>query len=135
MSEKILTFLERVEMNLPVTAQEVFDQSVGGVIRQGRQSVEGSGMCRYRDSQGGACAYGQCIPDSLYTPDMEGQAAHALVDVDVEIPESLVPHLDLLIALQLAHDSEPGPADSIWLDTFKEKARNVANRYNLVWVF
>jgi hypothetical protein len=30
MSEKILTFLERVEMNLPVQSQEVFDQAVGG---------------------------------------------------------------------------------------------------------
>jgi len=135
MSEKILTFLERVEMNLPVTAQEVFDQSVGGVIRQGRQSVEGNGMCRYRDPQGGACAYGQCIPDSLYTPDMEGNTITALADGGFEIPESLVPHLCLLTELQLAHDSELEPPDSIWLDTFKVRAWHVANRHNLVWVF
>jgi hypothetical protein len=135
MSEKILTFLERVEMNLPVTAQEVFDQSVGGVIRQGRQSVGGDGMCLYRDSQGGACAYGQCIPDSLYTPDMEHNGITSLADVDVEIPESLVPHLDLLEALQLAHDSDLGPFYSTWLDTFKSRAGRVANRHNLVWIF
>jgi hypothetical protein len=135
MSEKILTFLERVEMNLPVTAQEVFDQSVGGVIRQGRQSMETpkgeSVRCLYRDPQGGACALGQCIPDSMYDRGMEDNDAQGVVDGGY-MPISLERHLPLLNELQSAHDGGPG---NDWLDYFKLAAKDIAHEFGLDWKF
>jgi hypothetical protein len=135
MSEKILTFLERVEMNLPVTAQEVFDQSVGGVIRQGRQSVDMTGeasvRCLYRDSQGGACALGQCIPDSMYDKGMEDNDAQGVVDGGY-MPESLERHLPLLLELQNAHDTN---RSNEWLDNFKSATKDIAHEFGLDWKF
>ena len=138
MSEKILTFLERVEMNLPVTAQEVFDQAVGGVIRQGRQAGEkdpaGFIRCLYRDPEGGACALGQCIPDSMYDKGME---RHSAVELNAKgwAPKSLQPHIDLLMQLQDAHDSEHRTHPGQWLRGFRVRAMEVAHEFGLYWKF
>jgi hypothetical protein len=138
MSEKILTFLERVEMNLPVQSQEVFDQSVGGVIRQGRQAGEkdpaGYIRCLYRDPEGGACAYGQCIPDSMYDKGMEQHNADEL-NSKGWVPESLKRHLPLLIELQNAHDNEHRTYPGQWLRGFEARVKDIAHEFGLVWKF
>jgi hypothetical protein len=59
-------------MNLTtMTAQELFDVAVAGVIRQGRQSEVGC-SCRYRifkpDGTTLKCAVGMILPDDRYNP-------------------------------------------------------------------
>ena len=142
MDEKTLTFLERVEMNLPVTAQEVFDQAVGGVIRQGRQSGEedeaGFFRCLYRGPLGGACAIGQCIPDSMYQRHMEAHSADEMNNKGW-VPKSLQTHMALLRELQDAHDSESGHemVANLWVELFKARAKKVAVEFGfgLTWNF
>lgn len=53
-----------------MTMQEIFDTSVGGLIKQGCQSVDG--VCRYRGPNGTKCAAGQLISDEDYERFGEG---------------------------------------------------------------
>jgi hypothetical protein len=107
MTTETLTFLEKVEQDLPVTEQEVFDHAVNGVLRQ--DAVANDFLtCRYRwhsnTGLSGACAVGQCIPDALYDPDIEGMDVQHLATKRL-VPRSLTPHIALLCRLQSDHDN------------------------------
>lgn len=54
-----------------LTLQDVFNLGYIGVIRQGKQSAGADGYCLYRGPDGIKCAIGHCIPDELYTPNLE----------------------------------------------------------------
>jgi hypothetical protein len=60
-------------MGEPLTAQQIYDICVGGVLKQGWPSLNGSGDCRLRGNLkfGTKCAVGQLIPDGAYQPWME----------------------------------------------------------------
>lgn len=101
MTSQTLTFLEKVEQNLPVTAQEVFDHSVNGVIQQGHLCYV-AGKCFYRDAAD-ACAAGHCLPAAFYTKEMEGKNVERL-QLNNLLPASLIGHVALLADLQSVHD-------------------------------
>lgn len=46
--------------------QRFFEQSVTGLLKQGKQSTE-DGRCMYRGKDGYKCAIGHCITDSAYS--------------------------------------------------------------------
>lgn len=126
----------------PITAQEVFDISVGGVISQGCASVSlesGTGGCRYRGPNGTKCAAGFLIPDDKYKPEFEGVSWVAHID---KFP-GLYAHRTLISELQSCpcHDWRARVWDKkkesdVWsLNEFKASARKIAYEYNLEWKF
>lgn len=104
-----------------MTKQEIFDTVARHLATQGRQAVrevtpEDNGLpistCQYRTPDGLKCAVGAIMPDSIYTPDMEGNSVQTLVmlaqdSADPENPfwDVLESSGDLLKDLQLIHDS------------------------------
>ena len=48
-----------------MTLQEIFDKSVEGVIKQGRQCRTLSGSCRYAGPDNCACGIGQLLPRKM----------------------------------------------------------------------
>lgn len=49
----------------PLTMQEVFDNALFGLRKQGIRAINEDGQCLYRASNGNACSIGQSIPDSV----------------------------------------------------------------------
>ncbi len=98
---------------MAMTKQEVFDKVVTHLVRQGRQSIDGTD-CAYRGSDDTMCAVGCLIKDEFYNGRLEGLIANnmsvqiALVksgvisqsqtDEDSEI-------ISMLVALQCIHDN------------------------------
>jgi len=78
----------------------------GGPSLLGPSALDGSSMCAYRGSRGRKCALGWIITDDEYTPKMEG---HGVVSLDIAglLPNRLKPFVQLLEALQAAHDALP----------------------------
>ncbi len=115
------------------TAQMIFDESVGFILRQRRPSVVASlspeTNCRYRTPSGLRCAVGALIGDDEYRPAMEGQTARMVV---AGIPR-LKFHADLLRDLQRAHDGAAEDVD--FLPSFTRYAMAVAYRHGLTWNF
>lgn len=62
-----------------MTDQEAFEIVVRHARKQGRKAVGGTGLCRYRAPNGDTCFIGALIPDSEYTPEIEGSLVDALV--------------------------------------------------------
>jgi hypothetical protein len=54
------------------TKQQVFDQVVKHLLKQGKRAYQEGKGCRYRTDDGLKCAVGCLLPDAAYTPDMEG---------------------------------------------------------------
>jgi hypothetical protein len=111
-----------------MTAQEIFDTSVGALLKQGRPAYSPEDGCAYRTPDGAKCAVGHLIPDSKYTPALEGMPADA-DDVLRAISEGAGDHAHLLQRLQSAHDAPAGGQN--WLAVFKLNAREVAEDFNL----
>lgn len=55
-----------------VTLRQVFDFVKEHLLTQGGQSLDVSGICRYRGPHGTSCAVGCLIPDHKYNPLWEG---------------------------------------------------------------
>lgn len=117
-------------MSETITAQEVLEQVVRGVVAQGVPSVDAMGYCVYRGPNGLKCAAGQVIRDNEYDPLMEG-AVFGMTHRKREFatPERLRPHVDLLQKLQEAHDNSKDEAD--FVNAFLSKARTTAMRFHL----
>ncbi len=82
--------------------QAVFDKVVAHLRQQNARSTEeGSESCMYRGAKGRMCAAGCLIPDSEYTPDMEGGAVDSLAFFDDWCPNSS----NLISRLQRLHDA------------------------------
>lgn len=126
-------FREKVVRGEPVTAQEVFDVVVEGVILQGGGSFDGH-ECRYRAKNGRECGAGQAIPDELYIPFMEGRSVHINGCFGIR---SLKPHDRLLSDLQGIHDAcvessmRDGDKDAGFLIRFKRKVYGISLCENL----
>ena len=89
--------------------QNTFDTVVRHLAQQGGPS-RGFSKCLYRSSDGRKCAVGCLIPDSMYTPEMEGCMARSLItrfpELEVKLGSNWA-QLDPLMRLQMAHDSSP----------------------------
>lgn len=95
-------------------AQEIFDTVAKHLIAQGRPASVGD-ICYYRMPDGAKCALGVLIPNECYTPEMEHNDVHWLIEggrlLSGERFEGyaclahLKPHLNLVADLQRAHDS------------------------------
>lgn len=109
-----------------MTAQEVFDTAVAGVIKQGGPAVI-NGNCKYRTSFGRKCAVGHLLTDDIYLSSMEGRPIGSLLYIYSEL-KFLSQHAELLESLQKAHDYMLYDYE---LGSFKEKARQIAKQYSL----
>jgi hypothetical protein len=95
------------------TRQEIFDQVVNGLRKQGRESINSEGACSYKNEEGLKCAAGQLVSDEFYNKNIEGylvcfgnealehnKATQALVNSGVN-PQDL----KLVSDLQYIHDN------------------------------
>lgn len=108
-----------------MNAQDVFDVVVTHLYRQGRRATSNE-VCVYRADDGSSCAVGCLIPDEAYTPDLEGSNALLLADA-AKLPQFLMPHTQLLFALQCAHDH------SIAAPTLERRLRELAAACGLTY--
>lgn len=121
--------------DLRAAAQALYDRAAAHLLSMREQSRHSLGHhvegCAYRTASGGMCAVGCLIEDSEYTPDMEGKGVEGL-RMDHLLPARLMPHIDLLAALQALHDS-----DEFWGSTGltwggRTRLDNIARHHGLV---
>lgn len=115
--------------------QKTFNESWAGLRSQGFNrsldreawgSTEAWGSaCAYRGRAGRKCAVGWLIPDNLYSPSMEGLAATSRRAGLAAALEELNHDLDLLVALQKAHDDSHSP------ESMESKLRKTARLFGL----
>ena len=94
----------------------IIHQAVKDLIKQGERSVNDSGTCMYRNSEGLACAVGHTIPDEAYKPELDtlGPVTNVGVKRFLEevygfaLTKDKVQALDIL---QNAHDLYPYAMD------------------------
>lgn len=110
------------------TSQQVFDQIVNHLRKQGKPSMDKRGNeCLYRGPNGLKCAAGCLIADDEYIPEMDNNPAsdttwQYLVDTGV-VP----PHFsELIIHMQHLHDGEH-PED--WETEFEKAAQTFDLEY------
>lgn len=116
-----------------MTLQEIFDISVGQIIKQGGLSKKANGMCAYRGDGGMMCAVGALMDDET------AEAADALdplygADVGKVVDAGLLKgfdseELNLMVELQDAHD---GVFD---VSGFVCAAKDIAKKHRLEWRF
>lgn len=119
-----------------MTAQEIFDKAVGGLLNQGVQSYsEELSKCVYRTACGSKCAVGQLIPDNLYQPDMESgpSGVDSLVEKFPQVGEYILPSnmssrrgMSFLSEMQEIHDH----CEDAWEARFKEMAAGWSLQWN-----
>ena len=113
--------------SIPISAQEVFNQSISGIVAQGGPARDSRGHCKYRTDSGRKCAVGQVLTDEEYHLDMDnpkiGGAVHSIT-----LPDRLNPHFYLLEDLQGIHDDTDGDED---LPRFIADAAALAVHHNL----
>lgn len=112
-------------------AQEVFDYVVGSLFKQGEQSMDSSGSCRYRGENGCMCAIGWLIPDDDYQGGLEGKCVtghHPLVAILKNLGHT--PHMEMLFQLQSVHDNYTTTANN-----WRSKFETLASELNLKWNF
>lgn len=116
-----------------MTLQEIFDKSVGQIIKQGVLSRKANGMCAYRGDGGMKCAVGALMDDET------AEEADALdpeygADIWSVVEAGLLKGFDrdeltLMYDLQDAHD---GAFD---ISSFKDRAERIAKQHRLEWRF
>lgn len=100
------------------TAQQVFDQVVTHLRKQGQQSLGSDGDCAYRGRYGLMCAAGCLIADDEYDQHFD-TAYDTTWDKHVERGNFPSDHRDLIKSLQVIHDDTEV---SEWERDFKELA-------------
>lgn len=111
------------------TAQEVYNNALFGIRRQGGYSgeaVDNLFGCLYRAPNGRKCAAGHNITDDEYHPRMEGYSVKG-----TDLPERLRRHEDFLYSLQLAHDNAAQRGES--MDEWEARMEALAQKYGLVY--
>lgn len=116
-----------------MTLQEIFDTSVGQIIKQGGMSKKANGMCAYRGDGGMMCAVGALMDDEI------AEAADALdpeygADVGKVVDAGLLKcfdseELELMADLQGSHD------EAFDVYCFVDAAKDIAKKYRLEWSF
>lgn len=126
-------------MTKMLTAQEIFDKAVGGIIKQGKASgvhiSNGNVSCKYRlDNL--KCAAGMLIDDGHYSLSLEGCSANGRL-VQKALLESGVSfkYNGLVNSLQNAHDLNSRLPTGYFVESFKRDAKAVADEFKLEWNF
>jgi len=137
-----------------MTNQELFDECVGHVLRQGKPAISsGSPFCYYQTAQGNCCAVGgPLVKRGLYREEMEFNVITSglftksdlcLDEGEILLRDALTAwgvkpdQIPLLKQIQVAHDeaakSEPGQdvADDVFITVFKGKAHLVSIAFEL----
>ena len=119
-----------------MNTKQMFYKAVNGVFEQGGRSAAGN-ICRYRDPDGLKCAVGHLMDDKYYNPSAEGP-----FHPDTEPGRVLVASIgrflscaevDMLQALQAAHDRWSQLSDKEFIPYFMEKCATLAEDYGLVY--
>jgi len=90
------------------TPEDLFRTVASHLFRQGCQSTRkiNPNECLYRGPEGRKCAVGFLIPDSSYSPAMEGRGLDSLIeDFGGVLPQAILDNSSLLHRLQQLHDS------------------------------
>ena len=116
-----------------ITAQELFDNALHGVLKQGGQSFDKKKGCVYRDPSGRRCGIGHSIPDAEYSSNFENKSVITLWTLcSSEKPVTRYISRNLLTlaqSLQRAHDRHA--AGDSFLYNFEVSMKGVADRYGL----
>ena len=109
------------------TAQQVFDQVVAHMIKQGERSIQNGSMCLYRGPNGLKCAAGCLIADDEYEEYFDKGADSGGGNWSSMILNNSAPdyHASLIFQLQRAHDQN-GAIGSVL-----NSMRNVGTKYEL----
>lgn len=90
------------------TDQEVFDEVAHHLLTQNEQAQDANGHCMYRDEENGyACAIGCCIPEELYSSNMEEKNVGELLSEHYDVMDQIFGRevdIYLLKKLQHVHD-------------------------------
>lgn len=111
-------------------AQEIFDTVLTKLREQGKASMDG-GLCFYRNYDGSCCAVGHLLTDEEYDAAWEGKTVAGLINEgygDKPFPQRLSDHPDLLMSLQLAHDSHLG---EYGMESWEERMEDIAIEHGL----
>lgn len=85
--------------------QHEFNEVCKHLIKQGKKARNFIGQCRYRTEDGLSCAVGCRIPDSAYTPEMEGRGVYSLLDeFSNKLPPEIEAYKYMFCLLQNVHD-------------------------------
>lgn len=116
-----------------MTLQEIFDTSVGQIIKQGGLSKKANGMCAYRGDGGMMCAVGALMDDEIAEADDALDPEYG-ADVGKVVDAGLLKgfdseEIDLMIKLQDSHDGAYN------VDSFLHEAKRSAKKHRLEWRF
>ena len=121
-----------------ITAQELFDNALHGVLKQGGQSFDKEEGCVYRGPSGRRCGIGHSIPDAEYSSNFEGEPVitlRALCSSEKPVTRYISTNLlDLAQSLQHAHDRhahDRHAAGDRFLYYFEISMEEVADSYDL----
>lgn len=112
--------------------QEIFDKVYDALLKQGVASIDSNGSCMYRGPNGTKCAIGHLIPDELFEHDFN------YADI-CDLPKNVFEYFEVesdedfifLRNLQIAHDIHL----ALTIESFTEKMREIASKYNLEFKF
>jgi len=85
-----------------MTDLEIINKVEAHLLAQGRRATNFD-TCVYKSANGSKCAVGCLFTDEEYSPKMEGHGVGGLYEASL-LPSRLIPHLSLLIQLQVIHD-------------------------------
>lgn len=111
-----------------MTPQEILNTVCAGMKAQNSKSLNEIGGCAYRGANGSKCAVGILIQDDEYSAEMEVIGDVGAVADKGLLPDRLVPHIDLLVELQCAHDEM---LTTEGYDYFKNQAMGIAKNRKL----
>jgi hypothetical protein len=112
------------------TAQEIFDFATQFLIRQ-QQPSKNEMRCLYAGPHDTACAVGCFLPREValeWDRSMAAEIDHVLRDANCNAPAWFYDHVQLLDALQVAHDKA---IQSAFVSSFTENAAKVARKFKL----
>lgn len=104
------------------TPQQVFDQVVAHLRKQGARAMNEEGDCKYHEESGNKCAAGCLIGEDEYDADLEENNWGSLVKSE-KVPSN---HDNLIESLQDVHDLNTP-------DEWEEAFERVAEVYGLTY--
>jgi hypothetical protein len=107
--------------------QEIFDQIVTHLRKQGCKSIAGASTCLYRGPNGTKCAVGCMISDDDYDPSMEGKGITTIIRLSKNL-KVLSPYRKLLVEMQNIHDDRR-------VEDWEREFQLAAVRFNLNYTF
>jgi len=112
-----------------LTKQEAFNKVWRWFVRDKKPQSIKDGYCMYRGPMGARCAAGVCIPDSLYTEDMEGVILSVPTPVFAKVLR-VFPRGDLIRNMQSLHD-DGEQKGTVFTAKMRKGLMYIANEYRL----